>query len=122
MGLLMAIVVTSTSIKDRDGAKLLLHCLEGSCKKLRRIWVDGGYRGALLCWVSEQFRFVLQVIMRSDEQKGFHVLPRRWAVERTFAWINHNRRLCKDYEELPETSEAMIHLGMIHIMLRRLAS
>ena len=75
MGLLMAIVVTSTSIKDRDGAKLLLHCLEGSCKKLRRIWVDGGYRGALLCWVSKQFRFGLQVIMRSDEQKGFHVLP-----------------------------------------------
>ena len=108
--------------QDRDGAKLLLQCLEGSCKKLRRIWVDGGYRGALLGWVSEQFRFVMQVIMRSDGQKGFHVLPRRWVVERTFAWLNHNRRLCKDYEVLPETSEAMIHLGMIHIMLRRLAS
>ena len=71
--------------QDRNGAKLLLQCLEGSCKKLRRIWVDGGYRGALLDWVSEQFRFVLQVIMRSVEQKGFHVLPRRWVVERTFA-------------------------------------
>ena len=76
----MAIVVTSASVQDRDGAKLLLQCLEGSCKKLRRIWVDGGYRGTLLGWVSEQFRFVLQVIMRSVEQKGFHVLPRRWVV------------------------------------------
>ena len=122
MGLLMVIIVTSASVQDRDGAKLLLPCLEGSCKKLRRIWVDGGYRGALLGWVSEQFRFVLQVIMRSDEQKGFHVLPRRWVVERTFAWLNHNRRLCKDYEVLPETSETMIYLAMIHIMLRRLAS
>ena len=102
--------------------RLLLQCLEGSCKKLRRIWVDGGYRGARLGWVSKQFRLVLQVIMRSVEQKGFHVLPRRWVVERTFAWINHNRRLCKDYEVSPETSEAMIYLEMIHIMLRRLAS
>lgn len=122
MGLLMAIVVTSAVVQDRDGAKLLLQRLGGSCKKLRRIWVDGGYLEVLLDWVSERFRFVLHVIMRSDEQKGFHVLPRRWVVERTFSWLNHNRRLCKDYEVLPETSEAMVHLAMIHIMLRRLAS
>ena len=82
----------------------------------RKVFMSG------LGWISEQLRFVLQVIMRSDEQKGFHVLPRQWVVEKTFAWLNHNRRLCKDYEVLPETSEAIIHLAMIHFMLRRLAS
>ncbi len=121
MGLLLAIVVTSAEIQDRDGAKLLLTRLNGRCKKLRLIWVDGGYRGELVDWVSSKFQFILQVVLRSDKQKGFQLLPRRWVVERTFSWLNHNRRLSKDYEVLPETAEAMIQLSMIHLMLRRLA-
>lgn len=121
MGLMLAVTVTSAAIQDRDGAKLLLSRLTGCCKKLRLIWVDGGYRGKLVGWVADRFQFALQVVLRSDDQKGFKLLPRRWVSERTFGWLNHNRRMSKDYEFLPETSETMVYLSMIHIMLNRLA-
>ncbi len=121
-GLLLLVIVTVASIQDRDGAKLLLARLGGSCKKLRRIWVDGGYRGQLLTWVTDRFHFHLKVVLRPEEQKGFAVLPRRWVVERTFGWLNHYRRLSKDYERLPETSETLIYIAMIRLMVRRLAS
>ncbi len=95
--------------------------LPGSAKKLRLLWVDGGYRGQLLDWVAAHFRFRLRVVLRSDDQRGFAVLPRRWVVERTFAWLTAHRRLAKDYETLPATSETLIHIAMTRIMLRRLA-
>lgn len=120
-GLLLAVAVTPASMQDRDGARLLLGKLGGACKKLRRIWVDGGYRGQLLDWVAEHFRFRLRVVLRPKDQQGFAVLPRRWVVERTFAWFNHHRRLSKDYERLELTSETMIRIVMIRVMLRRLA-
>lgn len=87
---------------------------------MRKVWVDGGYRGTLLAWVSRKFRYVLEVVLRSDEVKGFVVLPKRWIVERTFAWFNNHRRLSKDYERLTKTSETMIQIAMSRIMLRRL--
>jgi transposase len=95
--------------------------LGGACKKLRLVWVDGSYRGQLVGWVAGHFRFRLRVVLRSDDQKGFVVLPRRWVVERTFAWLNNHRRLSKDYEGQVSTSEAMIYIAMIRLMLRRLA-
>ena len=121
LGLLFAVVVTAASVQDRDGAKLLFQRLGGACKKVRLIWVDGGYRGQLLDWVATHCRFRLQLVLRSDSKKGFQVLPRRWVVERTFSWLNHHRRLSKDYEQLVETSETLIYIVMIRLMLRRLA-
>ena len=121
LGLLLAVIVTAASVQDRDGAKLLFQRLGGACKKLRLVWVDGGYRGQLLDWVAERCHFRLQLVLRSDSQKGFLVLPRRWVVERTFAWLNHHRRLSFDYEQLVDTSETLIYIVMIRLMLRRLA-
>lgn len=120
LGLLLLVVVTAASLQDRDGARLLLGRLSGSCKKLRLIWVDGGYRGELLTWVAERFRFRLKVVLRPEQAKGFMLLPRRWVVERTLGWLNQYRRLSKDYEVLPESSEAMIYLAMTRLMLRRI--
>src|SRR5437762_5328546 len=122
LGLLLAVVVTSAALSDPAGARLLLSRLGGACKKLRRIWVDGTYRGQLLEWVLLHCRFCLQPVLRSDEHKGFVVLPRRWVVERTFAWLTQCRRLGKDYEVLPSSSEAMIYIAMTRLMVRRLAA
>jgi putative transposase len=121
MGLLLAVVVTSAAVSDPAGARLLLNSLDGACKKLRLIWVDGTYRGTLLTWVADRFRFRLSPILRPFQAKGFVLLPKRWAVERTFAWFVMHRRLSRDFETLPESSEAFIHIAMIRIMLRRLA-
>lgn len=120
-GLLLAVIVTAASVQDRDGARLLLQRLAGFGKKLRLIWVDGAYRGSLLDWVAEHFRFRLQLVLRPAGQKGFVVQARRWVVERTFAWLGLHRRLSKDFERLPSTSEAFIYIAMTRIMVRRLA-
>jgi putative transposase len=119
IGLLLSVAVTAASVTDREGARQLLSQLSGSCKKLRRVWVDGGYRGQLLQWVAARFRFCLQPVLRTREQ-AFVVLPRRWVVERTFAWFGYHRRLSRDYERLEQTSETMIYLAMTRLMLRRL--
>jgi putative transposase len=123
LGLLMAVVVTTACVSDPAGARLVLRRLRGlgTGKRLRRIWVDGIYRGTLMEWVMEHFRFVLQPVLRSDDMKGFVVLPRRWVVERTFAWLTQCRRLRCDYEVLPHSSEAFIHIAMTRLMIRRLA-
>jgi len=122
MGLVLAVVVTAASISDPNGARLLFARLGGAGKKLRRIWVDGTYRGKLVDWVSDHCWFLLQPVLRSDEIKGFVVLPRRWVVERTFAWLTHCRRLSKDYEVLPTSSEAMNYIAKTRLMIRRLAA
>jgi putative transposase len=121
LGLLLAIVVTAASTSDPAGARQLFGRLGGAGKKLRRIWVDGTYRGTLLAWALEHVAIILQPVLRSDDLKGFVVLPRRWVVERTFAWITQCRRLTKDYEVLPVSSEAMIYIAMTRLMMRRLA-
>lgn len=123
MGLLLVVLVHKASIQDRAGAKLLLkRALKKSFTRLSLIWADGGYRGQpMIDWVFQLGGWLWEIVKRRDEVKGFTVLPRRWVVERTFAWLGRYRRLSKDYEHLPETSEAWIYAAMVHLMLRRLA-
>jgi putative transposase len=83
-------------------------------------WADGGYAGRLPDWAKAAGGWVLQVVKRDDDLAGFVVLPKRWIVERTFAWLNRHRRLSKDYETLPENSETLIRLAMIDLMAHRL--
>lgn len=120
LGLLMVVVVHPADISESAGARLVLRKMRGSCKKMRRVWVDGGYRGSVLSWAYQAFHLVLEVVKPAPEQKGFAVLPRRWVVERTFAWLNNHRRLSKDYERETTTSEALIQIAMMRLMLRRL--
>ena len=107
--------------QDRDGAKKVLVRLKDCFPRLRLIWADGGYRGKLVSWVEQTYPWTLEIVKRNDDVEGFAVLPRRWVVERTFAWLGRYRRLSKDYEVLTESSEAMIRLAMINLMSRRLA-
>jgi len=94
--------------------------LENGFKRLKLIWADGGYAGALVDWVQTAVGCVLEIVKRNQDVKGFSVLPRRWVVERTFGWLGRYRRLSKDYEGLPENSEAMILISMINLMVHRL--
>jgi putative transposase len=121
LGLMLGVLVTAASVSDPAGARQLLSGLGGFCKNLRKIWADGTYRGELLNWVAARFRFRIVPVLRPEGQKGFEVLPRRWVVERTFAWLDTNRRLSKDYEVLTETSSTMIYIAMTRLLIRRLA-
>jgi putative transposase len=121
LGLLMAVVVTSAGVQDYHGAKPVLGTIQGRCPRLKVIWAEAIYEKQwLIKWVRSECGWELQIIKRSDQEKGFKLLPKRWVVERTFAWLGRYRRLSKDYERLTETSEVMIRMAMIHIMVRRL--
>jgi putative transposase len=119
MGNLLKVVVHAASIQDRDGAKLGLKALS-AMMRLRRvlIWADGAYTGALVTWCQQQLQITLEIVSRPTDTKGFVLLPRRWVVERTFAWLGNYRRLSKDYEENIPSSEGMIYLASIHRMLK----
>lgn len=120
-GLLLAVVAHPADIQDRDGAKLVLQRLRGRFPRLVRIWADGAYAGKLVEWAQRSGSWKLEVVPRPHHQHTFQVLPRRWVVERTFAWLGRQRRLSKDYEALSETTEAWIYTAMTGLMLRRLA-
>jgi putative transposase len=123
MGLILAVVVHSAGIQDRDGAKVVLdRIMREHPQRLELVWADGGYAGKLVEWVNKECGLMLEIVKRSDDVKGFKLLPRRWVVERTFAWLGRFRRMSKDYEFNTHASEAMIHLAMINIMTRRLAA
>jgi len=123
LGLLLIVVVTAASLSDQAGARGIFKRMRGTGKKLRKVWVDGTYRGTeWTSWVKEQYHIVLELVVRAAGQKGFAVLPHRWVVERTLAWLNQSRRLSKDYEELPSTSETFVYVAMTRLMLKRLAA
>jgi transposase len=119
MGLVLAVVITAASVQDRDGARPLLWNLHRSCRKVRLVWADAGYTaGKLAAWAATM-KMTVTVVAKRDRHV-FEVLPRRWVVERTFAWISKHRRTVRDYEHLPASHEAMILWAMIALMTRRL--
>ena len=131
-GLVLAARVHGADLPDRDGGRhLLAKSLGGELPRLELVWADGAYSGEFRRWVEEELGWRVEVPYHRDRQlwrygleekpRGFRVLPRRWVVERTFAWLSQVRRLSKDYERLPEVAEAMIYGAMSRLMLRRLA-
>ena len=123
VGNLLEVVVHSAGIQDYHGAKLVLRKLAEVVKSIKKIWADGIYKnGGLVKWVRKALGIVLEVVEREPGQKGFKVLPRRWVVERTFAWLGRYRRLSKDYERRTEISEGVIYIASIHTILRRITS
>ncbi len=122
MGLLLGAKVHSARRSDHDGLTLLGICFASLWSCLQLIWTDKTFGGkSFVAWVEQTFGWTIEVVQRSTEQKGFQLLPRRWVVERTFAWFGRYRRLSKDYEYLPTTSETMLYAAMVNLMLRRLA-
>ncbi len=119
-GLLLAIVVHAANVQDRDGAKQVLGAIRKRFSRLRIIWADGGYTGELIAWAKRIGKWTLDIVRRDETKRYFEVLPHRWIVERTFGWFGRYRRLSRDYEGLPETSETMIRIAMINLMLHRL--
>jgi putative transposase len=140
LGLVLTVVVHAADIQDRAGAKLLLEPVKGLFPRLEKLWADQGYSGPLADWITEQLGCVVEIVKHAprprgmwvfpgqvvdwslfQRPRGFRHLPKRWIVERTIAWIGRNRRMSKDYEFLPATSEAFVYLAMIRLMLKRLA-
>jgi putative transposase len=119
LGLLITVLVHPANVQDYDGAREVLKKAKKRFPRLKRIWADGIYASKQLpTWALIVCNFVLEVVKRTTS--SFAVLPRRWVVERTFAWLCRNRRLSKDYERSPRVSETMIQIAMIHLMLKRL--
>jgi len=120
MGLLLAVVVHAANEHDSKSAPKVIQELKSRFHRLIKIIADGGYRGELIEKTQQKFGWVLEVVLRKDSNKKFEVLPKRWVVERTFAWFESYRRLSKDFEYHTETSQTMIQLAMIKLMLNRL--
>jgi putative transposase len=148
-GLVLRVRVHSARVPDADGIRLLLEPVRGLFTRLSHLWVDAGYRGRGKRWAEEVLGVSVEVVRKPQKPvpekvaeawaaewakegkevdwqrlmppKGFQVLPRRWVVERTFSWLGQNRRMSKDYERLPESSEAFVYVAMSRLMVRRLA-
>ena len=118
---MLKVLVFEADLQDRTVAPWLFLAVKALFSRLQLIWAEGGYSGQLVEWVRYICGWTLEIVKRTDDMSGFQVLPRRWVVERTFGWLNRWRRLSKDYEQLPQTSEAMIYAAMSFVMTRRLA-
>jgi len=120
LGLILTVVVHGANLPDREGSLLVFRRAQPTWKRLEVIWADAGYSGLPAAWVANIWGKRLEVIAKPKCKGGFHLQARRWVIERTFAWLGRYRRLSKDYEYLTQTSEAMIYVAMIQLMLRRL--
>jgi putative transposase len=148
-GLVLKAKVHSAKVPDQDGLRLLLESARARLSRLKHLWVDAGYQGRARRWAEEVLGLSVEVVRKPQKPvtekvaevwaqewakegrevdwqrlmppRGFQVLPRRWVVERTFAWISHNRRMAKDYERLCATGDAFVYAAMTRLMVRRLA-
>ena len=122
LGLLLVVVVHAADLQDYEGGHFVLHRIKESFRRLKVVFADSAYgKCGLPEWVQETCGVILQTVLRPFHAKGFVVLPKRWIVERTFAWMNRHRRLSKDYERITENSEAVMYIAMIDLMSKRLA-
>lgn len=120
LGCLLLVLVTRASLQDRDGGFELCTEIQQTFRTIAKIWADHAYAGDLVEYVGRFCRFVLEIVKRSPKQRGFQVQPKRWIVERTLGWLTPFRRLSKDYETTTESSESMIKIAHIRVLLRRL--
>ena len=121
-GLPLRVVIHSAGMQDRDGAALVLDRIRTRFPWLQLVWADAGYDARQVkAAVARLPVLQMEIVRRSDDQKGFEVLPRRWVVERTFSWLGRNRRLAKDYENLASTLAAFVAVASIRLALKRLA-
>lgn len=121
LGLLLAVSVFAADVPDAEGAALLLQAVGRRFVRLRQLWADGSFRGWFVRWCQQTFGWTVTIPQRPAGQRGFVVVPRRWVVERSLAWLSRPRRLAKDYEELPECAEAQVYLASISLLLNRLS-
>lgn len=122
VGNMLNVVVSAANVSDSAGGQLVIEKILETFATIEKIWADGTYRGGLVDWVRETLDATLEIVKREEGQKGFKVQPKRWVVERTFAWLGNYRRLSKDYERLLHNSEGMIYLASIRTMLKRIAA
>ena len=121
MGYILVVVVHAANIYDGRAARFVIPALFLLLDTVKKIWADGAYSSAeLIAWVKAQFDCVLEVVEKKKPVKGFQVVPRRWVVERTFAWLSRYRRLNRDYERNPKSSESMVYVASSRLMLQRL--
>lgn len=121
LGLVLLVWMSAADVQDRDAAQAVLPLAAHDYPTLQKAWADGAFQGQQVQKVAQESGIALEVVKRSDKSRGFVVQARRWIVERTFGWLNRERRLSKDYERHEASSEAFIHLGMMRLMLRRVA-
>jgi len=121
IGLLLTVLITAAGLQDRDAARPLLWNLRKAFPSVRLAWADGSYAGKLVTWAERALKLTLEIVRRPGDLHTFQVLPRRWVVERTLAWITRCRRTVRDYERLTEHHEAIVYWAMIITMSRRLA-
>lgn len=122
VGNMLNVVVSAANVSDIAGGKRLIAKIVDTFPTIEKIWADGSYRGGLVEWVRQTLEATLEIVEREVGQRGFKVQPKRWVIERTFAWLGNYRRLSKDYERLTRNSEGMIYLASIKTMVKRLAA